>query len=175
MLDNILGGLKDQVISAVAEKTGLNANQAGETIPVAKESIMSGLMGAVSGGNMSGILGMFSGGKGGFLQNMVYQNIAGNFVSGITSKLGISSDMAQMVSATALPMIMEKIGGKAADDSGNVTESGLMSALGMSGGGMGDMLGKAGDMLGGGGDAAEGLKDKAEDLLKGGIGGLFGK
>ncbi len=174
MLDNILGGLKDQVISAVAEKTGLNANQAEETIPVAKESIMSGLMGAVSGGNMSGILGMFSGGKGGFLQNMVYQNIASNFIGGITSKLGISPDMAQMVSSTALPMIIDKIGGKAADDSGNVTESGLMSALGMSGG-MGDMLGKAGDMLGGGGDAAEGLKDKAEDLLKGGIGGLFGK
>ena len=172
MLDNILSGLKDQVVGAITEKTGLDASQAEQTIPMAKESITSGLMSAVSGGNVSGILGMFSGGEGGMLQNMVYQGIAKNFIGNITSKLGVSSDIANMVSSSALPMIMSKIGGKAADTDGNVSQNGLMSALGMEGGGMMDMLkDKAGDMLGGGDNALDAVKDKAGDML----GGLFGK
>jgi len=142
---------------------------------MAKESITEGVMGAVSGGNMSGLMGMFSGGGGGMMQNMVYQGIAQKFIGKLTGGLGIDAGMAGMVSSSVLPMIMSKISGSAADADGNVSESGIMGALGMDSGGM---MGKVGDMLGGGGDAAnsatDALKGKAGDLM-GGIGGMLGK
>ncbi len=190
MLDNILDGLKGQVVSAISEKTGLDAGQAEQAMPMAKESIMEGVMGAVGGGNLSGIMGMFSGGGGGMMQNMVYQGIAQNFIGKLTGGLGVNSGIAGTISSTVLPMIMSKISGSAADADGNVSENGIMSALGVDSGGL---MGKVGDMLGGASDAAggaadgagslvDGLKDKAADALKdkagdllGGIGGMFGK
>lgn len=175
MLDNILDGLKGQVVSAISEKTGLDAGQAEQAVPMAKESIMEGVMGAVGGGDMSGIMGMFSGGGGGMMQNMVYQGIAKNFIGKLTGGLGVDSGIAGTISSMVLPMIMNKVSGSAADADGNVSESGIMGALGMDSGGL---MGKAADLLGGGGDAADSvvdnLKDKAGDLL-GGIGGMFGK
>jgi len=153
MLDNILDGLKGQMTSAIAEKTGMDVNQAEQTVPMAKESIMEGMTSAVAGGKMSEVMGMFSNGGGGMMQNMVYQGMANNFIGKMTSKLGIDSSMATMVSSTALPMIMSKISGSAADADGNVSENGIMSALGM---------GKSGMM------------DKVGGMLKGGMGNILG-
>ncbi len=162
MLDNILDGLKGQVVDTLKEKTGLDASQAEQAMPLAKDSITSGLMGAVSGGNISGVLGMFSGG-GDMMQNAVYSGIATNFISQLTAKLGIPDSMASTVSSVALPMILNKIKGSAADGDGQVSESGLMSMLGGSDGLADGLKDQAGDML----------QDKAKDLL-GGIGGMFG-
>jgi hypothetical protein len=95
-------------------------------------------------------------------------------------------------------MIMNKIKGAASDDSGAVSQDGLMSLLGGGGGGvLGAITGALGggaDAAGGalssitgaltggakdagekGGDLADDLKDKAIDMLKDKLGGLFGK
>ena len=98
MLDNILDGFKGQVVDTLKENTGLAASQAEQAMPLAKDSITSGLMGAVSGGNISGVLGMFSGG-GDMMQNAVYSGIATNFISQLTAKLGIPDSMASTVSS----------------------------------------------------------------------------
>lgn len=162
MLDSLLDGIKGQVVDTLKEKTGLDAGQAEQAVPLAKDSIMEGLTGAVSGGDLSGVLGMFSGGGeggGGMMENMVYKGIATNFISKLTSQIGIPESMASTVSSFALPMIMDKIKGGASNDSGEVDQAGLMS------------------MLGGGGGLVDGLKDQAADMLKdklGGLGGLAG-
>ncbi len=166
MLDSIMDGLKGQVIDTLKEKTGLDAGQAEQTLPIAKDSITSGLMGAVSGGNISDVLGMFGGGGSGggnMMENMVYKGIASNFIGQLTSKLGIPESMAGTVSSFALPMIMDKIKGAASDDDGNVSEGGLM---GMISGGDGLVDGLKDQ-------AMDTLQDKAKDLL-GGLGGMFG-
>ena len=167
MLDSIMDGLKGQVASTLAEKTGLDMGQAEQTVPLAKDSITEGLTSAISGGNVGGIMSMFSSmsgggnGGGGLVQNMLFKGIAGNFIGKLTSKLGIGEGMAQTVSGLALPMILSKIKGAASDDSGEVSQSGLMSTLGLDAGALTD-----------------GLKDQAADALKGklpgGIGGMFG-
>jgi len=161
MLDSLLDGIKGQVVDTLKEKTGLDAGQAEQAVPLAKDSIMEGITGAVSGGNMGDLLGMFSGGGesggGGMMQNMVYQGIAGSFVSKLTSSLGIPESMASTVSGFALPMIMDKIKGGASNDAGEVDQAGLMSTLGLDSGGL-----------------ADGLKDKAADMLKDKLGGLGG-
>ena len=193
MLDSIMDAVKGQVASAITEKTGLSLGQAEQALPIAKESITEGIMGAVSGGNVDGILGMLTsavggGGEagGGLVQNLVYKGIAGNFISNITSKLGVSEGIAGTLSGVALPMIMNKIGGatQAAGDTDGIDAGSMMSALGIDSGGLlggiaglaggaeggaADMLGKAADMLGKGTDAA---KEGGGGLL-GKIGGMF--
>ena len=166
MLDSIMDGLKGQVASTIAEKTGLDMGQAEQAMPLAKDSITEGITSAMSGGNVSGIMGMFNslsgdGGGGGLVQNMVFKGIAGNFIGKLTSQLGIGEGLAQTVSGMALPMILNKIKGQASDDSGEVSQSGLMQTFGLDASSLTD-----------------GLKDKAADALKGklpgGIGGMFG-
>lgn len=191
MLDAIMGAVKGQVVSAIAEKTGLASDQAEQALPLAQESITEGIMGAVSGGNVDGILGMLTsavggGGEAGLSQNSIYQGIAGNFIGNITSKLGVSDGIAGTLSSVALPMIINKIGGatQAAGDSDGIDASSMMSALGMESGGIlgsiaglaggaqggaADMLGKAAGMLGKGTDAAK----EGGDGLIGKIGGMF--
>ncbi len=164
MLDSLLDGIKGQVVDTLKEKTGLDGGQAEQAVPLAKDSITEGLTSAMAGGNISGIMGMFGGGDGGgggLMENMVYKGIAGNFINKLTSKLGIPESMASTVSGFALPMIMDKIKGKASDADGNVSQSGLMDTLGLDAGSLTD-----------------GLKDKAGDMLKdklGGLGGGLGK
>ncbi|PHI19573.1 hypothetical protein CEQ90_11910 [Lewinellaceae bacterium SD302] len=156
MLDALLDGLKGQVTSTIAEKTGLDLGQAEKALPVAKDSIVDGVMGAVSGGNVGGVLDMLKGATGGgegvsgLMQNMVYKSIAGNFINKATSALGIPESMATTVSSLALPMILNKIGGAAqeAGDTDEIDQGSVMSALGLDAGGL---MGKAKDLLGGGG------------------------
>lgn len=184
-----MDAVKGQVVSAIAEKTGLQLGQAEQAIPLAQESVTEGIMGAITGGNVDGILGMLSsavgggGGNsgGGLLQNMVYKGIAGNFISKATSSLGLSEGVASTISSLALPMIMSKIGSatQAAGDTDGIDAGSMMSALGLDagsllgnltgGGEAGDLLGKAMGMLG---DAKGEGKSTGGDLL-GKLGGFF--
>lgn len=187
MLDSIMDAVKGQVVSAIAEKTGLPIGQAEQALPIAKESITEGIMGAVSGGNVDGILGMLTsavgGGDsgGGLVQNMVYKGIAGNLVSNLTSKLGLSEGIAGTLSSVALPMIMSKIGGatQAAGDTDGIDAGSMMSALGLDAGGLlGGLAGLAGGAEGGAADMlgkAAGMLGKGTDAAKEGGGGLLGK
>ena len=179
-----MDAVKGQVVSAIAEKTGLPLGQAEQTLPLAQESVTNGIMGAISGGNVDGILGMLSGavgGGGGLMDNPIFKGIAGNFVGKMTSSLGLESGMAGTISSMVLPMIMSKIGGatQAAGDTDGIDAGSMMSALGLDagsllgglagGGGAGDLLGKAASMLGG---AADSGKSAGGGLL-GKLGGMF--
>lgn len=183
-----MGAVKGQVLSAITEKTGLDAGQAEQALPLAQESITEGITSAISGGNVDGIVGMLKsavgGGDagGGLLQNMVYKGIAGNFISKITGSMGVDSGIAGTLSSVALPMIMNKIGGatQEAGDTDGIDAGSMMGALGLDagsllggltgGGGAGDLLGKAAGMLGGaadaGKDAGGGLMGKIGGMLK---------
>ena len=163
MLDGIINSVKGQVANTIAEKTGLSMGQAEEAVPMAKDSIVDGVMGAVSGGNLGGVMGLFgkSSGGGGLVQNMVYKSIAGSFINKITSKFGIPESMASTVSSFALPMIMEKISGSVSNDKGEVDKGNLMKTFGID----------AGSLMG---NAADAMKDKLGDKLGGGIGKMFG-
>lgn len=174
MLDSLLDGIKGQVASTIAEKTGIDMGQAEQVVPTAKDSIMEGVMGAVKGGNMDGVLGMLSsatgGGGGGLLENALYKGIAGNLIGNLTSKIGIPAGIADQVSGLALPTILSKIGGaaQAAGDTDDIDQDSVMGAMGLDAGGL---LGKlAGGLGGNAGDVAGKLGDVA-----GKLGGLFGK
>ncbi len=158
MLDQLLGAAKSQVIGAITEKTGMDAGQADSAFPLAQDSIKEGIMGAIGDGNISGIMGMLSGG-GDLASNSLFNSISGGFITKLTNKLGIPESMASMVSSTALPMLINKVKGGVSNDDGEVSQEGIMAALGGGDGLMDAVKGKGMDML----------KDKM-----GGLGGLLG-
>jgi len=163
MLDKIFETIGGDVVSDLTSKAGITADQAKEVLPIAQDSIQSGLMEQVKGGNVSGILGMFNSGSG-MGSNPIFGGIKQMFMSNIMSKMGLPGPVAGIVAGAGLEGMMGKIGG-VLGGGGEVTQEGLMSNLGMGGdgGGLMDMAkNMAGDKLGGLGDAA---KDK--------LGGMF--
>lgn len=181
MLDQLMSSVGGNVISELTEKTGINAEQAKSVLPVAQESLQSGLMEQVTGGNMSGIMGMFNSSGGGLMNNPVFAAIKAKFATGVMSKLGVPESVAGMVAGTGMTSMVTGLASQLKGDSGEVSQDDLMSKLGL-GGGLGDMAkGPLGDKLGGLGDIAGGLGDKAGglgDAAKGigdKLGGMFGK
>lgn len=155
MLDKLFETFGGDVISNLTEKAGISTEQAKEVLPIAQDSIQSGLMEQVTSGNISGILGMFNSGSG-ISDNPIFGSIKSMFLSGIMSKLGLPSSVANIVAGAGLEGIMGNLTGALKGDDGEVTEDGIMDKLGL-GGGIGDM-------------AKNVLKDKLGDIT----GGLFG-
>ncbi len=158
MLDNLLDGLKDNFVGAIADKAGLGMEQAEQAFPIAKESITSGLMEQVTGGNIGNILGMFNSG-GSMTSNSLFGNIKQQFMKGIMTKLGVPESIAGLAAGAGLENLLGGLGNSLKGDDGEVSESSLMDKLGL-GGGLGDIAKNI---------AGDALKDKL-----GGIGNLFG-
>lgn len=155
MLDNLFESIKGQVVDTLTNDTEINQEQAEQVLPIAKESIESGLMDQVKDGNISGILAMFNSTGSNLSSNSIFDGIKQNFLSQIMEKLGLPESIANVVASVGLSKIIDSITGVAKDGSGEVTQDGLMSALGMGGG----------------------IEDIAKNILKdklGGLGGLFG-
>ena len=161
MLDKLMGSISGDVISQLTEKTGISADQAKGVLPVATESIQSGLMEQVTGGNIGGILNMFNSKGSGMTDNPIFGAIKQKMLGSLMSKMGLPESLAGLVAGNGLESIIGGLSGKLGGDSGEVTQDSMMSGLGLDGGGLGDIAkGMAGDML----------KDKL-----GGLGGkLFG-
>ncbi len=156
MLDNLFDSIKGEVMESITGNTELSMDQAEQVLPLAQESLQSGLMDQVKAGNVSGILDMFNSSGDSLMNNSIFDGIKQNFIGMITNKLGISGPIASMVANVGLGKIVDAISGKAKSGSGEVTQDNLLSTLGMSGGI---------------GDIAKGLlKDKLGGLGK----GLFG-
>lgn len=184
MLDKLMESFGGDVISQITEKAGISADQAKEVLPIAQDSLQSGLMEQVTGGNMAGILGMFnSGGGDGLASNPIFAGIKAKMMQGVMTKMGLPESVAGMVAGTGMSSIVGNLVGKLGGDGGQVDENSLMSGLGLGGGGglmdmatnmakdkLGDVAG-LGDKLG---DAGGGLGDKLADAAKEGLGGKLG-
>lgn len=164
MLDQLMDSISGDVINNLTEKAGVSADQAKSILPIATESIQSGLMEQVTGGNIAGILGMFNSSGSGLTSNPIFGTIKQMFLGKLMSKMGLPSGVANMVAGSGLESIMGSLTSKLSGDDGQVTQDGLMDKLGL-GGGMADMAkGMLGDKLG---DVAKGkLGDIAGGLFK---------
>ena len=152
MLDKLFDAIGGDVISNLTQKTGITTDQAKEVLPLAQESIQSGIMEQVKSGDISSILGMFNSGSG-MSNNPIFGSIKSMFLSSIMSKLGLPSGIANMVAGSGLESIMGSLGGILKGDGDEVTQDGIMDKLDL-GGGLGDMAkglikGKLGDITGG--------------------------
>ncbi|MEM8909009.1 MAG: hypothetical protein AAGD05_14275 [Bacteroidota bacterium] len=171
MLDKLFESFGGDVINQITEKAGISADQAKAALPIAQDSLQSGLMEQISGGNIAGLLGMFnSGGGDGLLNNPIFSGIKAKMMEGVMTKLGLPESVAGLVAGTGMSSVIGNLTSQFSGDGGQVDENSLMSGLGLnSGGGLMDMASNL---------AKDKLGDMAKDKL-GGLGdiagGLFGK
>ena len=151
MLDKLFENIGGDVISQITEKAGINAEQAQQVLPLAKESFEEKISEEVTGGQLDNILGMFQGN-----QNSLFDGIKQQFLGKIMGQLGLPESVAGLVANTGLQSIISQVSGMIGGDGGEIDQSKLLSALGMDSGGLGDI-------------AKNMLKDKL-----GGLGNLFG-
>jgi len=161
MLDKLMDSIGGDVIKTLTEKTGISADQAKDVLPVATETLQSGLLEQVTSGNVGGILSMFNSKGDGLTGNPVFKAIQHKFLGGLMAKVGLPESLAGMVSGTGLTSIIGGLAGKmGGGDGGEVTQDSMMSSLGLGSGGVEDMA-----------------KNLAKDVIKdklGGLGKLFG-
>jgi len=173
MLDKLMESFGGDVVNQLTQNAGISMDQAKSVLPIAQESLQSGLMEQVTGGNIGGILGMFNSGGDALQSNPIFSGIKGMFMQNVMTKMGLPESVAGMVAGTGMTSVVGNLTNALKGDGGEVTQDGMMEKLGLGGSdGLMDMAknmaqDKLGDALGGLGDAAGGIGDK--------LGGMFGK
>lgn len=149
MVQDIIKNISPNLISDVIKSFGLNSEQASETISTTKDSLVGSLGKELSLGNVEGVLGMVNQSTN-VNSNPIFNRIVRKLAEDYGSKLGLSSEKAQMIASFLLPKIISAISGS---KSGNINSTDLMEMVGSS--------------------AGDALKDKASDVLKKGLGNFF--
>lgn len=151
MLSTIMKEGGSELLSQLAGKFNLDANKGGEVLDVTTDCLQNDLLSEVTSGNLSGILSLFNGESTGAASSLT-DKLTGSLAQNLLNKVGIKNEIAIQVAQFVIPFIVAKISQK--KPSGGFTAGGIT-----------DMLkGSIGDTL----------QNKASDLLKGGLGGLFG-
>ena len=207
MLDQLMGLIQDHSQQAIVQNPEIPNSQNTEVMQTLLGSITGGLQQQAQAGNVQGIMGLLSGKEtgNGLMNNPIVASIAGNAISAITQKFGLSNGAAGGLVASVLPGVIggliSKIsnpgdssidfnsvlggllgGGGAASTAGAAASSGFdFNQIGyaMADGklDMNDLMSIGGSFFGGGNkNANTPAEPKKDGLDLGGLlGGLFGK
>jgi hypothetical protein len=149
MIQDILKNLSPELVNGLTQQVGLNSNQANEALATTSDTLISSLGKEVTSGNFDGILNMLNKGSNAS-KSPLFDSIAGNLTKNYISKMGLSPQIAGMVSSFVLPKIISTL---SSSKSGGFNQADLIKMIGQSAGGS--------------------LGDKASSILKGGLGNLF--
>ncbi len=106
MLDNIIGLVKDQVISSVTGgNISIPADKKDQIVETTTNSLMDGLKSNLTLDNLSSLAGLF-GGSGSIASNSITQSIQTSVVSSLCEKVGLSKEMSKTIAAVAIPAVM---------------------------------------------------------------------
>lgn len=141
MLDNIVNLIKDKIGGKLQEETGLEAGQIGEAIKLSATSAWQTLKGEATSGNVAGITGIFKG-EGSEIIEKIKEAVNGSLVD----EMGMSEDIADKFSTSAIPEIIGGMKEKLLGDDGKFDVSDVMRILKEDGGGL---LGKITGLFGG--------------------------
>jgi hypothetical protein len=144
-------------------------------------SILEGLKGIVSGGNLDMITGLFQGNNVQSSANPIVETLTKQVVSSLGSKLGIENQAASGVAASMIPNILSSLVGNAKDP--NVKGFEISDLVGMISGNNGDIKSSIMSKLGssfldqnGDGklDVSDAMSALSGNKSGGGIGGMLG-
>jgi len=135
----------EQVTSQLGGEKGIPTDKMSQVSSETKDSVVSALKGAVSGGNFSQITDLI-GGKTAASSSPMVSNIINSLIPKLTGKLGIDKGVAEKFSHAAIPKIMGLLNNKHHDSSSEFDAGGLLNSLG---GDAGGIVGKIGGMFGG--------------------------
>ncbi len=131
MIDNLLSLVKGQVGDQLASKFSLPAGKSEQCIEEGTKSVVESVKGELNAGNLGSIQGLLGGGGiDSIMQTGMGEGMVNNVVSSLTSKVGLSPDMAKNVSGYIVPVIVQKIGGLVSGGDGKPNISSIMGMLG---------------------------------------------
>jgi hypothetical protein len=108
MLDQLLGLIQENSQQAIVQNPEVPNQQNAEVMQTLMSSITGGLQQQAQSGNIQGLMGLLSGKQsgGGLMDNPIVASIAGNAISAITQKFGLSNGAAGGIVASVLPAVI---------------------------------------------------------------------
>ncbi|MCF2443714.1 DUF937 domain-containing protein [Dyadobacter sp. CY345] len=108
MLDQLMGLIQDNSQQAIVQNPEIPNSQNTEVMQTLLGSITGGLQQQAQAGNVQGVMGLLSGKEtgGGLMNNPIVASIAGNAISAITQKFGLSNGAAGGLVASVLPGVI---------------------------------------------------------------------
>lgn len=130
MLDSILTTVKSHLNGQLKEKIGLNDEQVSQIVDFAGESVQEQAQAEAMSGNTDGLLHLFGrpDAHTPTTTNPIVENMGNSFISKMTSRLGISYELAELTKNLILPYLLQTISLRFTDSNQNDT-SGLLSML----------------------------------------------
>jgi len=161
MLENLINLVKENAGDAIINNPAIPNERNDEAVSLASNSIVDGLKGAISSGNIRDVLNMFNSG-GNAAASPVAQNIQGDFVQNLMNQFGLDSNQAGGIANNLLPNILNKFVHKTNDP--NDSSFDLQNILHNVGGGNLDIQGILSKFSGGAGGG--GLMDTVKGLFQ---------
>lgn len=151
MWQEIIENAKTALTGDIKTKTGIDQQQAQQSVELAGESTREVLTNEVKQGNIQQIVDLFSNRKPSNSSNPITGKIGGSLISKLTNRLGLSKEVATSVERMAVPFILDMLNKRTGGSGSAPSAQNILSMLGGS------------DSLGGG----------IQDKIKKGLGGLF--
>ncbi len=151
MFESLLNLVKENAGDAIINNPAIPNEHNDAAIETATSGIMSGLKGAVGGGNLEGIMSMFSGGSANAGSNPIVNAISGQVAGNLMEKFGINNAAAGSIVQSLIPTVMSKLVHKTNDANDSSFDIGdIVSSLtgGNQAGGVGGMIGNITKMFG---------------------------
>lgn len=114
MLDSILNLVKDTVAHTVNNNGSVPEDKKSQTVETTTHAVANGLKENFTLGNMSNLINLFKG-QSSASSNPITNNIASTVTSELIQKVGLSQSVANMISTTVVPLVMNLISGKVND------------------------------------------------------------
>jgi hypothetical protein len=151
MLDQLIKLVQQNADDTVIKNPAIPNEKNQAVINDLAQNISGGLASQVKQGNLQDVMGMFKNGNtSSLMNNPVVSGLIAQAAGSLTSKFGLSPQIAQQVTSALLPKVMGQFVNKTNDPNDNDFDlQDVMKNLG--GGGVGDMLGKMGGSGGLGG------------------------
>ena len=109
MLEQLINSLKSEVGGQFAGQTNLPAGHMDQIFSIISNVAKSEVTRHILSGKLSDVMSLFSKSPNSEGANQLQSNISSGVVSDLTSKMGLSPEMAGNIASTALPALLEKI------------------------------------------------------------------
>lgn len=109
MLDQLLNSLKSEVGSQITSQVNLPAGSIDKVFSVIGDVTKKEVASQMTGGGLGNVMNLFSKQQNNAGANQLQSNITTGVVARLTSKLGLSPEMAGTVAAVAIPALINMI------------------------------------------------------------------
>jgi hypothetical protein len=144
LLASIIAGLKDQIGGDLLSKAGISNDKVDDVLKVVGQTAKDKVGSEIASGGIASAMGLFSKGSNSSGANGLLSGMAGSITENLSSKLGLSPEIAAKVSSMAVPVLTNLVSSFNSKTPGE-DASPLMDMFGGGGG----MLGAAKSALGG--------------------------